>query len=60
VGIGGDFIMAIDGRTADRPDAITRALAGKKPGDKLNLTLYRSGRQMNLTVTLTEAPDEAY
>jgi S1-C subfamily serine protease len=54
VGIGGDFIMAIDGVKADRLDALSRALARKRPGDKVELTLFRNGRKVNLSVTLGE------
>ncbi len=54
IGIGGDLIMAIDGVKADRLDALSRALARKRPGDKVELTLFRNGRKVNLTVTLGE------
>jgi len=53
VGIGGDLIMAIDGRAVDRPDAISRAMARKLVGDSVELTVYRGGRTMKITVPLT-------
>jgi S1-C subfamily serine protease len=56
IGIGGDLIMAIDGQPVKQVDSLTRILARKRPGDKLNLTIYRNGRKMNVTVTLGEAP----
>jgi S1-C subfamily serine protease len=46
--------MAIEGVKADRLDALSRALARKRPGDKVELTLFRNGRKVNLTVTLGE------
>jgi S1-C subfamily serine protease len=55
IGIGGDFIMAIDGVKVDRLDALSRALSRKRPGDKVELTLFRNGKKTNLTVTLGEA-----
>ncbi len=55
IGIGGDLIMAIDGVKADRLDALSRALARKRPGDKVELTLYRGGKKVNVSVTLGEA-----
>jgi len=55
IGIGGDLIMAIDGVKADRLDALSRALAKKRPGDKVELTLFRGGKKVNVTVTLGEA-----
>lgn len=58
VGVGGDLILAIDGRSVDRPDAISRAIARKRAGDTVQLTLYRGQRNVNVTVTLGESPDE--
>ncbi|MEO8662065.1 MAG: trypsin-like peptidase domain-containing protein, partial [Bryobacteraceae bacterium] len=58
IGIGGDLITAIDGKKVDRRDAIARALANKRAGDKLELTVERGGRSTNLTVTLGAAADE--
>lgn len=55
IGIGGDLIIAIDRVKVDRLDALTRALARKRPGDKVELTLFRNGRKVSLTVTLGEA-----
>jgi len=56
--IGGDLIMAIDGRPVDRQDAIPRALARKRPGDKVELTVFRSGRSVRVPVTLGEDPND--
>lgn len=53
VGIGGDLIMAIDGRAVDRPDAIARAMSRKLVGDKVELTLFRNGRTVKIEVPLT-------
>jgi S1-C subfamily serine protease len=58
VGIGGDLILSIEGQKVDRADALTRALSKKRPGDKLAITIYRQGRQQQLTVTLGERPDD--
>jgi S1-C subfamily serine protease len=59
LGVGGDLIMAIDGQAADRVDAITRALGRKRPGDKIELTIFRAGRTSRVSVTLGEDPGEA-
>ncbi len=53
--VGGDFITSIDGRPIDRNDAITRALANKRVGDTVELTLFRNGRTMNVRVTLGDS-----
>jgi len=59
VGVGGDLIIAIDGKACETRDAIAQALAKKRAGDILELTIFRGGRSMKVTVTLGEAPDEA-
>ena len=58
VGVGGDLIMAIDGKPCDRRDAVTQALLKKRAGDVMELTLFRSGRTTKLSVTLGAAPDQ--
>ncbi|HWZ33238.1 MAG TPA: trypsin-like peptidase domain-containing protein [Bryobacteraceae bacterium] len=58
LGVGGDLITAVDGKPVAENDAVTRALSRKRPGDILELTIYRAGRSMNLKVKLGEAPDD--
>ena len=58
VGIGGDFITAIDGKKITEPDAVTRALSTKRAGEVLTLTIFRNGRSMDLKVKLGEVPDD--
>ncbi|HEV2688038.1 MAG TPA: trypsin-like peptidase domain-containing protein, partial [Bryobacteraceae bacterium] len=53
--VGGDLIMSIDGHPIDREDAISRALAHKRAGDTIELTIFRGGRTMNVRVRLGEA-----
>jgi len=50
--VGGDLITAIDGKPIDRYDAISRALARKRVGDTVELTVFRAGRTINLQVRL--------
>ena len=52
---GGDLIMAIDGRSADTSTALDRAIRGKKPGDTVELTIYRDGRTLKVPVKLGQA-----
>jgi S1-C subfamily serine protease len=52
--VGGDLIMSIDGQPVDRDDAISRALAHKRSGDTLELTIFRNGRTTNVRVKLGE------
>ncbi len=53
LGIGGDLIMAIDGKPANALDSLRTGLKNKKPGDKVELTLFRNGRKVNIAVVLT-------
>ena len=46
---GGDFITAIDGRAVDNT-SLDRATRGKKPGDAVELTIFRDGRTMKVKV----------
>jgi len=52
--VGGDLIMSIDGKPVERDDAISRALASKRSGDTLEVTVFRSGRTINVRVKLGE------
>jgi len=56
--VGGDLIMSIDGVPVDRNDAISRALAHKRAGDIIELTVYRAGRTFNVRVSLSAGGDE--
>jgi S1-C subfamily serine protease len=58
VGVGGDLITAVDGSPVRREDAISRALAHKRAGDMLDLTVFRNGKTVNLKVKLGEAPEQ--
>jgi S1-C subfamily serine protease len=55
VGIGGDFITAIDGKKVTEIDAVTRALVKKHSGDIVDLTVVRGGQTLNVRVKLGEA-----
>jgi S1-C subfamily serine protease len=59
IGVGGDLIMAIEGQPVDRNDAITRAMARKRPGDRLAMKIFRNGRTQSITVILGEDPGDA-
>ncbi len=50
--VGGDLIMAIDGRAVTTSTALERAVARKRPGDTLDLTVYRNGRTVQVQVRL--------
>jgi serine protease Do len=52
--VGGDLITAIDGKPIDRYDAISRALARKRAGDTVEMTVFRNGRTINVQIKLGE------
>ncbi|MBV9781796.1 MAG: trypsin-like peptidase domain-containing protein [Acidobacteriaceae bacterium] len=55
LGIGGDLIIAVDNQPVDREDAFVRAMARKRVGDTIVLTIVRNGRTVNLPVRLQRA-----
>ncbi len=60
LGIGGDFVTDIDGKPVREPDAVTRAIARKRPGDTVALKIFRGGRAMELQVKLGEAGEARF
>jgi S1-C subfamily serine protease len=52
--MGGDLIMDLDGRAVDGSDSLSRAISRKRPGDPLQVTVYRGGRTTKITVKLGE------
>jgi S1-C subfamily serine protease len=57
LGVGGDFITAVDGKPVAENDTLARAVSRKRPGDVIDLTIYRGGRTLNVKVKLGEAPE---
>jgi S1-C subfamily serine protease len=57
LGVGGDLIIAIDGKPVAAQDALRRAMNQKRPGENMVLTVYRGNRTMKVTVTLGSAPE---
>ncbi len=53
--IGGDFIIAVDGKGVESQDAIARAMTRKRVGDPLDLTVWRNGHSVKVTVKLGES-----
>ncbi len=59
VGVGGDFIMEIDGRPCDRPDAIGRIISRRRAGDVVTAKIFRDRREQTIKITLGKAREEA-
>jgi S1-C subfamily serine protease len=56
LGVGGDFIMAVEGQPIEGNDTLTKAMNRKRAGDSLRLTIFRGGKSQEITVKLGEAP----
>jgi S1-C subfamily serine protease len=56
LGVGGDLIIAVEGEAVEGNDSLQKALARKRAGDTLRLTVFRNGRSVQISVTLGEAP----
>jgi S1-C subfamily serine protease len=58
VATAGDVIVALDGETVRSPDDVVSAVAAKKPGDRLELEVYRGDDRRTVRVQLGERPEE--
>jgi S1-C subfamily serine protease len=56
VPIGGDIITKVDGKEISGMDDVVSAVNAKKPGDQITLTVWRDGKQQDVTVTLGDRP----
>jgi len=54
--IGGDVIIAIDGKSVDSMEDLGTLLDNYKPGDKITLTVIRDGKQIEVELTLGARP----
>jgi len=54
--IGGDILVAINGKPFDSAEAFHLAMKELKPGEKVHLTLWRNGRRQTLSLRLGERP----
>jgi S1-C subfamily serine protease len=52
----GDRVVKLDDQEVRDPGMFLRAVAAKKPGDKLRLEFLREGKEQSLTVSLGERP----
>ena len=54
IAIGGDVIVAIDGQKVSNQFDLNVILNRKRPGDTVNVTVYRGGKKMDIPVKLGE------
>ncbi len=60
LGIGGDFITAVDGKPVMESDELARAIARKRPGDTITVKIFRAGKSMDVAVKLGEVPEQKF
>jgi S1-C subfamily serine protease len=60
LGIGGDFITAVDGKPVTESDELARAIARKRPGDTITVRIFRAGKSLDVPVKLGEVPEERF
>ncbi len=52
----GDIITAIDDEPVSRIRGVLDIIAGHKPGDKVKISIFRNGNEIELTMITTERP----
>jgi S1-C subfamily serine protease len=57
--VGGDTIIALDGKSVTSSEQLADDVALLKPGDKMTLEVARDGRNRTVHVTLANAPDNS-
>ncbi len=53
---GGDLIVEVDGKAVKTPDDVPAAIADKKPGDKVEIVIYRGDDRKTVEVELGKRP----
>lgn len=53
----GDIIISFDGKEILTDDELIEMIDGKKPGDKVNVKIYRDGEEKEIEVILSEASE---
>ena len=53
-----DIVLRVDGKPVSGADDLSRTIAGLKPGNKVNLEVWRRGTQKQIAVTLGEIAGE--
>ncbi len=58
-GSGGDVIVAVEGKRISAPEDVSSAIAGKAPGDQIEVEVRRGGDLKKVGVTLGKRPKSA-
>jgi putative serine protease PepD len=54
--LGGDIIVAADGKKVKTNDQFSELIGSHKPGDRVQLQIVRGGKQRTVTVALGRRP----
>lgn len=54
----GDIILSVDNTNVNEPNELQTMIAGKHPGDKVTVTLWRDGGKIDKVVTLKARTDQ--
>ena len=54
--LGGDIIVAVEGSPVSTPERLRSIIARKRPGDEIEVEVYRADRRLTVTVKLGRAP----
>jgi serine protease Do len=57
--IGGDVITSVDGKAVESMEDLSAAVKAQKPGDKVELTVLRNGKEITVTVSLGARPAQS-
>ena len=57
--LGGDIIVAVEGSPVSTPERLRSIIARKRPGDEIEVEVYRADRRFTVTVKLGRAPSAA-
>jgi putative serine protease PepD len=54
----GDLVVAVDGAAIDGATGLVAAIRDLEPGDSATITVVRDGERIDVTVTLTDRPED--
>ncbi len=57
--LGGDLIVAVDGKPVEDPQDLSDVMNNHRAGEHVQVTIYRGKRRMNVELTLGEAQGQA-
>ena len=56
--IGGDLIVAVDGKRIDSQQDLAQVMNNHRAGDTVNVTIFRNKKKMDVSVVLGEAREQ--